>query len=198
MSLIGSFWGAGSANVTALWVKINRDVPYITAIGQIIEARYDQWLATAQAIEASWDLDTCVGAALDVWGARLGVLRTGLSDDAYRRLLLVQRLLVLSSAGTYAALLAVFETWAGVIAYEFANVGRTAQFAGAVPADRIARLVMLLKAAKPGGRRVVVYDRQADELIGDHGLEPVVGNTSILGHGLTPVSGASLTTTRLA
>ena len=192
MSFWGDLWGGGADAVGALWARINRDVPRIGSIGDILELRFAQLESTAQAIEGSFDLTTTLGTGLDTWGAILGQQRLGLLDADYRRLLQAQRLIVLSSAGSRGNLIAVFEAWVGAFLDSIANAGRTATMHGPVPADRVVRLLSLLQRAKPGGRRVVVYDQQPGDLLCNSVLTPI--DTAITGVSdsvLSPVAGAA-------
>ncbi len=192
MSTWGDLWGSGRDAVGALWARINRDVPRIGAIGDIIELRFTELEATAQAIEGSFDLGTTLGTGLDTWGAILGQQRLGLLDPAYRRLLQAQRSIVLSSAGTRASLIAVFEAWTGASVDSISNAGRTARLAGPVPDALAPRLLALLQRVKPGGRRVVVYDQQPGDLLCGSVLAPIDASiVGTLGSSLSPVAGAA-------
>lgn len=192
MSFWGGSWGGGTDAVGALWVRINRDVPIIGHVGDIIELYHTRWISTAQQIEGAFDLDTAIGYSLDLWGELLGVKRLGLTDTDYRRLLLVQAVLVLSGSATRAKAIAVFERWTSAAAAEYRGTGRTIEIGGDVPAAYEARLLRLLRRAAPGARRVCVYSLDADSLVADYGLDPGL-TTTTTDYGLDPVAGAALT-----
>jgi len=192
MSYWGSFWGGGSDAVGALWVRINRDVPVIGAIGDVLELLHTRWLGVAQAIESAFDLRTAVGYSLDLWGEVLGQKRLGLSDDDYRRILLAQAQVVLAGTSTRAKMIAVFTAWADNAPTEYRDTGRTVEIGGDVPAAYEARLLRLMNRVRPAARRVRVYNVTSDDLVADYGLDPV-GTTTITDYGLDPVTGAAPT-----
>jgi hypothetical protein len=187
VSYWGGLWGGGSDAVGALWVRINRDVPIIGHVGDIIELYHTRWISVAQQIEGAFDLNTAVGYSLDLWGELLGVKRLGLSDTDYRRILLVQAVLILAGAATRSKAIAVFERWTGVAADEYRGAGRTIEIGGNVPAAYEARLLRLLRRAAPAARRVRVYSITSDDLVSDYGLDPT-GTTTITDYGLDPVT----------
>jgi len=192
VSYIGSYIGGGRDAVGALWVRINRDVPIIGAIGDVIATRYAATEATLRQIETAFDISTATGAALDAIGALLGVARLGLADAVYRRLVQIQAVLVLSGASTRDKIVRVFETWTQAAADEYRGDGRTIEIGGDIdPADE-SRLLTLMRRVKPAGRRVRVYAITADDLVADYALDPV-GTTTTTDYALDPVAGAAPT-----
>lgn len=192
MSYWGGYWGGGRDAVGALWLRINRDVPNFGAIGDVIEVFADRIEGVAGQIESAYGLDTAVGAALDVWGALLGVPRLGLIDEGYRRLIQVQAVLVLSGPATREKAIRVFELWTQVDADEYRDSGRTIEIGGDIPPATEARLLRLMRRVTPAARRFVVYSFDADALVSDYALDPV-GTTTITDYALDPVTGASIT-----
>ncbi|MEC9048886.1 MAG: hypothetical protein VYA51_12820 [Planctomycetota bacterium] len=196
MSYWGGFWGGGRDAVGALWVRINRDVPVIGALGDIIEARAAQWEGIAQQIETSFDPETAVGWALDIFGELLGVRRLGLADEAYRRLLQVERVFVLAGASTRTKLVAAFEAWTQAEATEVRSAGRTFEIGGDFAASVEDRLVRLMERAAPGARAVRVYHVDALDLVVDYDADPV-GTTTVVDYALNPITTAAPTAERV-
>lgn len=195
MTTIGSFVGGGSDAVGALWVRINRDVPIIGHIGDVLELYASRWQSVAQQIEGAFDPATAVGYSLDLRGALLGVPRLGLSDDDYRRILQVQAVLVLSGSSTRDKLIRVFELWTQTDATEYRDQGRTVEIGGDVePADE-PRLLKLLARSAPAARRVVAYAITSDDLVADYGADALT--TTITDYGLSAVTGAAPTAERI-
>lgn len=190
MSTWSSFWGGLGSVAGTLWVYMNRDVPYIEAVGRIIETRYSRIDAVLRKIEGAFDLDTATGEALDIWGARLGLLRAGLVDDVYRRALKVRRSLLLSSTGTVANLIAIFEAWTGYSVVEYANFDGAILIAGQCDDVDESRLARFLATAKPGGRQIRVYDVVDGDIIVDYGLDAVTGTPGTVDCGANPDANA--------
>ena len=188
----GSYWGGGSDAVGALWVRINRDVPVIGAIGDVLELLHTRWVSVAQQIEVAFDLRTAVGQALDLWGEVLGQKRLGLSDDDYRRLLLAQAQIILTGTSTRAKMIAVYTAWTGAAPVEYRDTGRTVEIGGDIPSASEPRLLRLLNRVRPAARRVRVYRITSDDLVADYGLDPT-GTTTIADYGLDPITGAAPT-----
>jgi hypothetical protein len=187
VSYWGSFFGGGSDAVGALWVRINRDVPVIGAIGDVLELLHTRWVSIAQSIESAFDLRTAIGYSLDLWGEVLGQKRLGLSDADYRRLLLAQAQIILTGTSTRAKMIAVYTAWVGAAPVEYRDTGRTVEIGGEIPSAYEARLLRLMARVRPAARRVRVYHITDDDLVADYGLDPT-GTTTITDYGLDPVT----------
>ncbi len=195
MSYWGSFVGGGSDAVGALWVRINRDVPQIGALGEAIEHFATRWQGIAGQFESSFDLDTATSARLDILGAQLFVPRLGLADDDYRRVLQVEATIVLSGTSTRAKMIRVFETWTQVTADEYRDSGRTVEIGGDVASADEPRLLRLLARTAPAARRVVAYAITSDDLVADYGADALTA--TITDYGLSAIAGTAPTAERI-
>lgn len=177
-------WGVGGEIANTLWLYINRDVPNIGALGDIIDLRTDAHTAVLQALDAAFDLASAVGDQLDILGALLGFPRVGLTDDRYRRALKVQRSSILSSAGTRPTMIQVFTDWTTNVPESYRDIPPNEfEITGKVAVADEALLLEFITKAAPAGRIISVYqvpnDHLANAYAGDTVAEGVVFNPAM-------------------
>ena len=165
----GTLWGAGGEVARALLLYMNRDVPIIGAIADLIDLRFDKHMTALRAIEGAFDLDTAQGQQLDILGVDAGLPRNGFSDDRYRRALKVQRALVLSTGGTRQGLIDVFTAWTGAAPVHYRNVySKEVEISGLVAAEDESLLLTFLQNAAPGGTVINVFSSTTQALEDEH------------------------------
>lgn len=185
---------ATGANV--LWLYINRDVPRIAGLGDLLDFRLSKFISIVSQIIGGFNIDTAQGVALDILGAGLGLPRMGFSDADYRRALKVQRNLILSSAGTRPVLIEIWTQWTGAAPLHYRDAPNYIEIGGVVAVADEPALLAFLEQAAPGGRTVNAYTYESDYLVGDYAQDPLTtpGTTD---YEQDPVTGAALTSGRL-
>lgn len=150
-----------------------REDPIFAALTNTAADRSVALQAAITAILAGFDLEAAVGVQLDRLGEIVQYPRQGETDDRYRRLVQMQIRVILSSAGSAAALIEIVEIWteATAPAYLEPPTGRAELMIGAALSDLgdDAPLLLFLRRGKAGGVRLDVLESPAaSPLIGDY------------------------------
>jgi len=121
-SYIGSYYGGldfFAAVMRDRTLRFLRMGPNMRGIVGVIGDRGAAYQRAATDVTEAFDIDTAIGAQLDVLGGILQRPRLGANDDDYRKLLKIQVEFLLSSNGSVTALLDVVSFFADAAATEY-------------------------------------------------------------------------------
>jgi hypothetical protein len=133
-----------------------RDGPFAQAITQAIADRHAALRDATNEIVEGFDIASGTGDRLDKLGALIDRPRDGLDDEYYRRLLLAQSQLVLSSKGATETLLRIVEALTDNEIFEYSETYPAQITIGAVldgdyDPTAVAYLAQMLYRARAGG-----------------------------------------------
>lgn len=146
-------------------------------------------LALMASLQEELDIETATGHRLDIIGDIVQVPRTGLSDDRYRDLLRIQIRLILSTAGNATGIIDVAEIWTNATAGYYEVYPAAVVVTVEEDPSETAYLMSLLRAAKPGGVRLIALISEDDgsgmicDSVGPGGAIAGAGLTDSVGPG---------------
>lgn len=186
---------ANNDRARARYLYVNRDVPTLAAIADIIDTRWKRIFALLDVLIGLFDVDTAFGEQLDFIGSLVGMPRGGFSDcSRYRRAIKAQIEIILSGSGTRSSLIAVWEQWTGGSVYAYSTIPRNeVEISGPFAFADEAQLSKFIEAARPAGVRVGALSFFADDVLLCDYEGAALTDAGITDYETSEIAGAELT-----